>query len=286
MSFEGMDADQLRGLAAQINRDAQALSGLVTTMTGVVARLSHFWHGPVAVTFEQDWQTRYRPALLAACGTLTDLHAHLVSNIDQQASASAADGGWAERLADDASKALTVAGLVGIPVTLISELASNAHDVNSFKGTSLWSKLTDDHLFSLSPHDIGWVNSTSQFLDKTHLDTGFKVLGVIGTGVSLIHFGQDAYAGGQDLSDGNYGGAANEFALGVSDGLKAYPSPVAYLAGVDVKLLDEVANLDWKNTPSPFSGDNFQEYYWPQVKSMGTGAYWEQAFNTLWGAMG
>lgn len=286
MSLEGMDVDQLRGLAAQINGDAEALSGLVTTMTGVVARLTFFWHGPVAVAFEHDWLTRYRPALLAAFNTLTDLHAHLVSNINQQASASAADGGWTqERVVGDFENFLTATGLVGIPLTLIGELASTAHDVNSFQGTSLWSKLTDDHLFSLSPEDIGWVNSTSEFVDKSHLGDGLKVLGVVGTGIGLIHLGQDVYQGSQDLDNGNYAGAANEVALGVSDGLKAYPSPVTYLAGVDVKLLDEVANLDWKDTPSPISGDNFQQYYLPEFESMGTGAYWKQAAKTLWGAL-
>lgn len=285
MSFEGMDADQLRGLAAQIDGDAQALSTLVTTMTGVVTRLTLLWHGPAAVTFEQDWQARYRPALLAAFDVLTDLHTHLINNINQQAFTSAADGGWAERFAGDSQNVLTTAGLIGIPLTFIQELASTADDVNSFKGTSLWSKLTDDHLFSLSPQDIGWVNSTSQFLDKTHLDTTLKWLGVIGTGVSLIHLGEDVHTGADDLDDGNYAGAANELALGVSDGLKAYPSPVTYLAGVDVKLLDEVANLDWKDTPNPLSGSNFRQYYLPEVESMGTGAYWKQAARTLWGAM-
>ena len=50
-----------------------------------------------------------------------------------------------------------------------------------------------------------------------------------------------------------------------------------YGAGVDVKLLDQVANLDWKDTPSPFSGSSFRQDYLPVFESMGTSAYWEKA---------
>ncbi len=94
MSFEGMNVDQLQALAKQIDADAQALHNLVTGLTGAVGALSLCWQGPMVARFEQDWQSRNRPALLAAYHTLTDLHAHLVSNISQQVSASAAEGGW------------------------------------------------------------------------------------------------------------------------------------------------------------------------------------------------
>src|ERR1700722_5645298 len=93
MSFEGMDVDQLQGLAKQVNADAQALSDLVTTLTVVAARLTAAWHGPLAAAFEQDWQSKLSPSLQAATRTLTDLHTHLVNNINAQVSASAADAG-------------------------------------------------------------------------------------------------------------------------------------------------------------------------------------------------
>jgi uncharacterized protein YukE len=287
MSFEGMDVDQLRGLATRINTDAQTLSGLVITMTGVVGRLAEYWHGPVATAFEQDWQTRYRPSLLAAHDTLTALHAHLVNNVSQQAAASAAEGGWtAERVVGDLENGIKVTGLLGLPVTLIQELGETPVDLRdaSFLAKD-WSYLTDDHLFSLSPGDVSWVKSTAKFIDDSHLGTAFKVVGVAGSAIGVAHMIDDSYQASEDLNDGNYVGAANEFVYGVADGLQAYPSPVTYLAGVDVKLLDQVANLDWKDTPNPFSGSNFQQDYVPVLKSMGTGAFWEQAGETLWGDM-
>ena len=53
--------------------------------------------------------------------------------------------------------------------------------------------------------------------------------------------------------------------------------------GVDAKLLDQIANLDWKDTPNPISSSQFKEYYLPQFESMGTSAYWVQAGQTIWG---
>ncbi len=280
MSFEGMDLDQLRGLAAQIDKDAQTLDGLVITMTSVVAELTLFWHGPTVAVFEQDWQTKYRPSLLAAYDTLTALHTHLVNNIDQQTSASAAEGGWtAERVVGDFENVLTGAGLVGL----------------------------------------------TTLLGGTPADGVLQGAGLISLPISAYHTADDAFHVDEDLIEGHYAKAANDYADWASDGLKtasglmaaapyiaaavatkdpallfsddalavadpelvavAAPEAVAavYLAGVDVKLLDQVANLDWKDTPNPFSGSNFQQDYMPVFESMGTGAFWVQAGKTLWG---
>jgi uncharacterized protein YukE len=288
MSFEGMDVDQLQGLAKQIDSDAQALYNLVTSLTGVVDTLTLLWNGPMAATFEQDWQSKNRPTLLAAHNTLRDLHTYLVSNISQQTSASAAEGGWtAGRAAGDLEDGIKAIGVLGIPVTLISELGKAPDSLDGAGPlTKAWSYATDDHLFSLSPDGAGWVKTTAEFVaGHPLLDDGLKTVGLAGSAVGVVHVVEDSYRASEDLDDGNYAGAANEFAEGVADGLQAYPSPVTYLAGVDIKLLDQVANLDWKDTPNPFSGTNFEQYYLPEFESMKTGAYWEQAGKTLWGDM-
>ena len=284
MSFEGMDVDQLQGLAKQIDSDAQALDKLVITLTGVVGTLTLLWNGPVAATFEQDWQSKNRPALLAAYDILTSLHTHLVNNINQQISASAAEGGLtAERVVGDLENGITAVGVLGIPVTLISELGKAPESLSDAGPlTKAWSYTTEDHLFSLSPDGMGWTESTANFIDGSHLGTGLGAVGLVGSAVGVAHVVEDSYRASEDLNDGNYAGAANEFVEGVADGLQAYPSPVTYLAGVDLKLLDQVANLDWKDTPNPFSGSNFQQYYLPEFESMGTGAFWAQAGKTLW----
>jgi uncharacterized protein YukE len=283
-----MDVDELRGLAAQLGGDVNTLSGLITTVNGLAGELVLLWNGPASVTFEQDWQSRYRPALLAAYGTLSSLHAHLVNNISQQTSASTADGGWtAARAFGDLEDGIKLIGTVGLPLGIIGELGSAATDHGGASGLSkAWSYATDDHLFGLSPDDVGWVKSTAGFLEDSHIDDGLKVAGLAGSAIGVYHVMQDSYRASEDLDDGNYVGAANEFADGVADGLQAYPSPVTYLAGVDVKLLDQVANLDWKDTPSPFSGSNFQQDYLPVLKSeFTTAAGLKEAGKTLWGDM-
>jgi uncharacterized protein YukE len=254
MSFEGMDIDQLQGLAKQIDSDAQTLYNLVTSLTGVVGTLTFMWNGPVAVTFEQDWQTKNRPGLLGAYNTLTNLHSHLVSNISQQTSASAAEGSWTVgRVVGDAGNVLTALGLIGFAVP----------------GGSVAGKLLED-----TP--VG------------------KVLGPIGTAVGVYQTEDDMYHADDYLAQGQYVNATNSFVNGVGDGLEtaggqvAEKSPlvgaVIYGSGVDVKLLDEVANEDWAGMPNPLNGDNWKTIYGPELGSMKTGAYWEQVGKTLWGA--
>ena len=129
------------------------------------------------------------------------------------------------------------------------------------------------------------MKSTAKFIDDSHLGTGLKVVGLAGSAVGAVHMAEDLYGADEDLSDGNYVGAANEFVYGVADGLQAYPSPVTYLAGVDLKLLTRFANLDWKDTPNPFSGSNFSQDYVPVFSPWGPAAFWKQAGKTLWGDM-
>ncbi len=254
MSFEGMDVDQLQGLAKQIDSDAQALDNLVTTLTGVVGTLNLLWNGPVAATFEQDWQSKNRPALLAACNTLTALHTHLVNNISQQTSASAAEGGWtAERVVGDFENVLKGEGLVTM----------------ALGGATL-----------MGGTPLGYV---------------FGGMDQISTSLGVYHTGEDAIHVDEDLVQGHYVAAANAYTSEVGDGLETAGGAVMdknflvgvtlTVAGVDVKLADQVANLDWKDTPNPFSGSNFQQDYVPVFESMGTGAFWDQAGKTLWGDM-
>jgi uncharacterized protein YukE len=289
MSLEGMDVDELQGIATQLDTDLQTLNRLVSTVSGLAGRLSAIWRGPAASDFEADWQFKYRPSLLVAASTLTSLHTHLVSNLNQQAAASAADGGSivvgvVGKLEDGAK----IIGTVGLPLSIIGELGEGAPVLGKHASVvqKAWSDVTDDHLVRLPTADVNWVQRTAKFVDDSHIGTGLKVVGLAGTVVGAVHVVKDDYRMGEDLGEGHYVAAANEGAEMVGDGLEAYPSPVTYLAGVDVKLLDQVANLDWKDTPSPFSGNNFQQDYVPALTAeFTTTAGLKEAGKTLWGAM-
>lgn len=255
MPIEGLDIEQMEGLARQVDSDAQTLYDLVTTLTGVIGGLSLIWRGPVATTFEQDWQSKNRPALLAAHNILTNLHTHLVSNINQQKSASAADTGWTATSSSPAKGSWTAERVVG-DFENVLKLEGLASDLN------LLGKL-----------------------EGTPADYVLGPLEVASFGISAWHTANDGYHVANDLVDGHYVKAANDFTDMAADGLKTYPGPVSHGLGVDVTLLHEVANLDWKDTPNPLSGDNFQQYYVPELKAWGTAENWEQAGKTLWGAM-
>jgi uncharacterized protein YukE len=256
MSFEGMNVDQMQGLAKQIDADAQALYNLVNSLNGILAGLIFTWNGPTAAAFEQEWQHKNRPALLSAYTILTNLHKHLVDNINQQTSASAAEGGWtAERIVGDFENTVTALGLVGIPVSFLAE--------------------------------------TSKVMGVAN--TGLTGVGYVGAAIDQYHVQEDEEHLVTDLVAGHYVASANDLALGVSDELKAVSVPVGekapllgvtiYAAGVDVKLLDEVANLDWASLPNPLTGDNWNTIYGPEFASMLTPAYWDQVGQTLWGAL-
>lgn len=255
MSFEGMDVDQLQGLAKQIDSDAQALDKLVITLTGVVGTLTLLWNGPVAAAFEQDWQSKNRPALLAAYNVLTALHTHLVNNISQQISASAAEGGWtAARAFGDFENVLKGEGLVSMALT----------------GT----KLMEDTPVGDVDAGLGLISIGIGAYRTGHeaFDGGYEL--------AQDHYVAAANDFAMAFGDGleTEGGVAFELDQPeVGAGL--------YAAGFGIKLIDEEANLaasiDWEDVPSPFSGSNFQQYYVPALESQET---WEQFGKMLWGA--
>ncbi len=299
-----MDIGEVENFTAQFDAHARTLSTVAGLLGGLVEQLRRRWLGPAIDAFYQDFETSHRPALLAAAQALTDMHTRLTANINQQLAASAATGldstsGWtAARVADDAwhgfMAGLTGVGLLSIPATAINELGKHAdplpEDFSLAKDLSTFDK---DHTFSDysdSPvltwlHDTPEVAKADQLLYESHAYTVLDKVGVVGMGVGLAYTAVDVVRTGAALSQGHYAAAANDAVDAASDGLKSSPNLVLFGAGVDLTLLHEVVNLDWKDTPSPFTGDNFKQDYVPVIESMGTGAYWRQAGKVLLNAM-
>src|ERR1700760_3092660 len=128
-----MDVDELTGLAKQVDAAAQKLYNLVSMLSGALGELVLLWHGPLAATFEQDWQSKNRPALLAAYSQLSALHQHLTDNISQQVSASAVESGWTAAVGA-AEDVLKGAGLIGIPAGLIAGAGAPAEELGQDAG--------------------------------------------------------------------------------------------------------------------------------------------------------
>ncbi len=279
MSFEGMDVDQLQGLAKQIDADAQTLDNLVSTLTGVVSTLTHLWNGPVATTFEQDWQSKNRPALLAAYNTLRDLHTHLVSNISQQTSASAAEGGWTVgRVVDDLWQgAEKVAEWTNIPLYLLSkEQQLFGHGDPEPTGDGPWTwleKHTEDPVFPYIEdtktvrwlHDAPELRDADDVLVKTH---AYKVLGKViepvALGIGVTSVGVDLTQAGRDVAAGNAYGAANHVVDAAADSVGMVPV-VGWFGDFDIEMAKADVNevVNGGPIPSPFSWQNLKEDYAP-----------------------
>jgi uncharacterized protein YukE len=248
MSFEGMDVDQLQGLAKQINADARALTDLVTTLTAVAARLTVLWHGPLAAAFEQDWQSKLSPSLQAATGTLTDLHTHLQNNINAQISASAADAGLAGT--SGGTSAILPAVVAGVGVI--------------WSGAQLAGQFTSpvDTMASLIPgasDDLPVLGATGDF----------------DTGMAMVTAGIDGAKAGDALANHQYAAAGGDLVDGTADALKAGgpEDPVPYLAGVTLELgkedYDLAGQIDWsQGVPNPLTGSNFSTIYAPALEAV------------------
>lgn len=90
-SRAGMDLEEVRGLARSMQRNAQHLDSVRHQLDGTVRSLA--WHGPDADALRHTWESGGRQAL---AGTAADLHrmsAALLAEADQQAAASAEEGG-------------------------------------------------------------------------------------------------------------------------------------------------------------------------------------------------
>ena len=289
MSFEGMDVEQVQGIASQLDANARALDGMAGLLAILAGELSLHWQGPAAARFHQEWTSGHRQALHAAAEALTGMHATLVANITQQESASAAEAGLGAEVLHWGQVGLTAAGLVGFPVAMLEQTGQWAEKGGKenlwtyYKGDHAFTGLEDTQAFSWLKSDP--VQKADDFLHFKGVYTAFHVLGWAGMGVAAVKVVGDAGKAANAYEAGNYGAAAGDVYDGVTDGLKGSGDPVLYGVGVDLTLAKDVAGLDWKDTPNPLSGDNFKQYYVPEIEQMGTFGFWRQAGGVLGNAL-
>ena len=305
MSLEGMDVDQAQGLARQLDGYGQALAHISAALAGLAAEFGHSWRGPASATFQQQCTAQYRPALSGAAQALSDMHTHLMANIQQQTRASAADSGPGR--SGVAAVAAGIGGLsagailhAGLPVAKsiwdrvdkgnrfvlgpldkLKNVAGNKYITGRYDKT--WTRLVqldrDSSLlrYKKSPilhwlHDQRLVQEGGKFLKYTHADKAIETLGPVGTAVGLVPVGADLLHVGSDLGRHDYAGAGGHLVDATADGLKDTKYPPLYLAGATLTLLKEDYDLgskiDWTQVPNPLNADNFRNDYLPTFKSL------------------
>jgi uncharacterized protein YukE len=87
MSFEGMDAQEVRAFASQLTSDADQIDNIINTLTSQLHGVQ--WVGADATRFNSDWDGTYRPQLHSVSNALRDAATVANSNASQQEQASA-----------------------------------------------------------------------------------------------------------------------------------------------------------------------------------------------------
>ena len=88
MAFEGMDVDEVRSLAGQLQNQAQKITDVVSSIESIVSSMENVWKGKDATEFLSWWQTQHKPALNHAEQAIRGLHQSALNNAIAQDQAS------------------------------------------------------------------------------------------------------------------------------------------------------------------------------------------------------
>jgi uncharacterized protein YukE len=297
MPLEGMDVEQAQRLAQQLDGYAQSLIHITAGIGTLSAELSYHWRGPASAAFQQQWSTHYRGAISGAAHALTDMHAHLTANIQQQIQASDTNpgGGAASGFGIRAAiSGLTLTALLGgarsawgamekgdDDYSLVDGplgLVSNTNVVGRYDKT--WTRvlqLSDDNSFlkyKQSPF-LHWLNdnphaqAASDLLEKM---PAHDFLANAGTGLGLASGTLNLGKGAADAAQHHYAAAGGQMVDATASFLKTSKNPVAYLAGVDISLAQKDYDLgrqvNWSDIPNPFDPGVFRNDYVPTFKEL------------------
>ena len=296
MSLEGMDVDQAQRLAQQLDGYAQALIHITAGLGTLTEELSYHWRGPASGTFKQQWSTQYHGAISRAAQALTDMHTHLVANIQQQVQASDTDaggGGAAGFGIGAAISGVTLTALLGGASSVWKDvqrgndyyslvdplkLAKNANVVGRYDKT--WTRVL--HLANDSPflkykrssflhwfHDSPHVQEANSLLAKMPAhDFIDKASGV----VSWATAGEQGLKGLSDIKQGQYTAGGGQMVDATASALKGSRNPVLYLTGVDISLVhkdyDLARQVNWSDIPNPLDPGVFKNDYVPSFKQL------------------
>ncbi|MBU1250727.1 MAG: hypothetical protein KJ659_11250 [Actinobacteria bacterium] len=82
----GLDVEQVRGLAREMDREADGIDQTLSRLTGALGNTQ--WTGPDATQFRDEWQGAHSNALRKVAGALRDTAQMARANADAQERAS------------------------------------------------------------------------------------------------------------------------------------------------------------------------------------------------------
>ncbi len=88
MAFEGMDTEEVRSLAGQLQNQANNITTVMSTIDSIVSSMENVWKGKDATDFQGWWTQQHRPALHNAEVAIMGLHQSALNNAAAQDQAS------------------------------------------------------------------------------------------------------------------------------------------------------------------------------------------------------
>ena len=82
----GLDVQQVRDLGTNLDREAEAIDGILSKLTGVLNNTQ--WTGPDATAFRNEWQSAHSNALRKVAAALKETAAAARQNAAAQESTS------------------------------------------------------------------------------------------------------------------------------------------------------------------------------------------------------
>lgn len=84
MALIGMDVEQVRGLANQLDQQSQEIHNVIAQIDKLIGQLMGAWQGKDANDFHNWWNSQHKPALAKAQEAIHGLGLSAKNNADEQ----------------------------------------------------------------------------------------------------------------------------------------------------------------------------------------------------------
>lgn len=84
MALVGMDVEQVRGLAKQLDQQAQEIQNVIGQIDKLIGQLMGAWQGKDANDFHDWWNSQHKPALAKAQEAIHGLSVSANNNAQEQ----------------------------------------------------------------------------------------------------------------------------------------------------------------------------------------------------------
>jgi len=158
----GADVVELRALSERMSRSAEDLDRIVSLLTHQITATTA-WVGPNAQRFRGDWSGSHRGVVASSTRALRECASALRRNADEQAAASAAEGG---QLGSAAGANRDAGSSHESPPTNVKGIIATLHEMKPDDGIRIQQVLGDDGATRYIVYINGTDSSDNKFLNS------------------------------------------------------------------------------------------------------------------------